>query len=267
MGKVYFGLASASPPNFAGDQVQLLFAGSGTYTTSIGGGSTTSDWATLAQTFDNTKTYVASIFIGSSAGYNDTQFGSISNVDLCSDTSTGVDHSGDTTPPALGTSANFDSALQKVEIQSGAATALTASSLTDAAPTLGAPTVSAISSTPIFFVGNQVLDGGLIAFTGATALHVCSAAINQYSDVATNTLGNSTALGWTGPAAASPTGRKITLNATSAGSLTGSGTVVSWAIIDSGNSRLLATGPLAASAGATAGHSFSLDAIAIHYPQ
>jgi hypothetical protein len=144
------------------------------------------------------------------------------------------------------------------------AIALSASSLTDSVPSLGTPAARPVA---IFQVGNQALDAGLNAFPGATALHVCSNIITQYSDIATFTLGNYTALAWTGPVAGSPTGRKITLNAIGAGTITGNGSAICWAIIDSGNSRVLATGPLASAVTLTSGHSFSLDAINIHYPQ
>jgi hypothetical protein len=140
---------------------------------------------------------------------------------------------------------------------------LTPSSFTDTAPTIGVATLAMLVN---FLVGDYVLDNGLNGFSIATALHLCSARITQYSDVAVYTLGNYTALGWTGPAAGSPTGRKITLNAILAGTVTGSGINVSWAIIDSVNSRLMATGLTAAPTALTAGHSFSVDAIPIHYP-
>jgi len=142
--------------------------------------------------------------------------------------------------------------------------ALTASALTDSAPTIGAP---ALLSLPIFQVGSHVLDYGLNDFTNATAIHVCSQCITQYSDIAVYTLGNYASPTWSGPAAGSPTGRKITSSAISAGVVTNTGTAIGWAVIDGVNSRLMATGPLAAPVALTSGHNFSLDAIAIHYPQ
>jgi hypothetical protein len=146
----------------------------------------------------------------------------------------------------------------------GTGGALTAASFTDSPATVGSP---AFSSVVVFQVGNYVLDNGLNGFLVATATHVCSNIINQYSDVAVYTLGNKTGPIWTGPVNGSPTGRAITSSAFSAGSVTSNGTAKSWAIIDGTNSRLLATGPLAANVALTSGFSFSLDAITIHYPQ
>lgn len=118
-----------------------------------------------------------------------------------------------------------------------------------------------------FSMGDYSLDAGLNALSTATALHVCSAAIAAYADVATYTLGNKAPPSFTGPAAGSPNGRKMTVSAISDGVVTGNGTIVSWAIIDSGNSRLLAYGPLSAGVAVTTGHSFSLGSFALHYPQ
>jgi hypothetical protein len=58
---VYFGQQGASAPNFSGDQVHVLFGGSSSVNGSAAG-VVTSDVFTLAQTWDNTKSYVCSFF-------------------------------------------------------------------------------------------------------------------------------------------------------------------------------------------------------------
>ena len=68
------------------------------------------------------------------------------------------------------------------------------------------------------------------------------------------------------PADASPNGRKVTLAAITGESVTGTGTATHYAITDTGNSRLLATGALSASQAVTSGNTFSLTASDIRIP-
>lgn len=62
---VYFGQQGAVTPNFAGDQVQVKFSGAAAMNGSAAS-VVVSDVFTLAQTFDPTKTYVCSFFVGAS---------------------------------------------------------------------------------------------------------------------------------------------------------------------------------------------------------
>jgi hypothetical protein len=69
------------------------------------------------------------------------------------------------------------------------------------------------------------------------------------------------------PAARTPDGRKVTVAAiTTGGSVTHSATAEYWAITDTVNSRLLATGDLSAPQSVTDGNTFTLDAFDIGIP-
>jgi hypothetical protein len=67
------------------------------------------------------------------------------------------------------------------------------------------------------------------------------------------------------PVTGSP-GRFVSSNAFSDGSVTAGGTVAAWAVVDSVNSRLLATGPLTGGGSVTSGEAFSLGVITIRLP-
>ena len=111
-------------------------------------------------------------------------------------------------------------------------------------------------------------DDALLAYitTNGTRLDICSSQPAVYADIATYTLGNKTSIGYTGPAAGSPSGRKVTVNAISGGSVTGNGTAAYWAISDA-SSILVATGQLSSSQAVVSGNTFSLTAFDITVPQ
>lgn len=98
----------------------------------------------------------------------------------------------------------------------------------------------------------------------ATVLHICSTEPANYSEIATYTLGNKSSPGFTGPAAGDTSGRKITVNAITDGSVTATGTAAYWAIAS--GSELLAAGSLDASEGVTSGNTFTLNAFDIEQP-
>ena len=67
-GPCYIG-QSGTAPNFTGDQVQVLFSGAGTFNIPVPNPSTVaSDFVTLAQAWDNTKSYTVSWLVGSIPG-------------------------------------------------------------------------------------------------------------------------------------------------------------------------------------------------------
>lgn len=98
--------------------------------------------------------------------------------------------------------------------------------------------------------------------TEANRLDICSAEPATYAAAtSTNTLGNKIASFSIGaPADRTPTGRKVTVAAFSDGAVTATGTATHWAITDTINSRLLASGALSASQAVTLGNTFSLAA-------
>lgn len=118
------------------------------------------------------------------------------------------------------------------------------------------------------FIADRVLDNGLTVLdTEANRLDICSSEPTTYTAAtSTASLGNKTALSVGAPAARSPSGRRVTVAAISDGSVTGTGTATHWAITDTANSRLLATGSLSASQSVTSGNTFTLAAFDIGIP-
>lgn len=118
------------------------------------------------------------------------------------------------------------------------------------------------------FVADYVLDAALAKFdTEANRLDICSQEPTSYSQAtSTYTLGNKTSLSVGAPADRTPNGRKVTVAAITDGSVTGTGTVTHWAIVDTGNSRLLATGAFGSSQAVTSGNTFTVDAFDIGIP-
>ena len=121
------------------------------------------------------------------------------------------------------------------------------------------------------FLSDRVFDNGLTVLdTEANALHITSQEATTYTQAtSTYTLGNkSLGAGDIGaPAAGSPNGRAVTVGALSSGSVTATGTATHYAIVDTGNSRLLATGALSASQSVTSGNTFSTTQFTIRIPQ
>ena len=118
------------------------------------------------------------------------------------------------------------------------------------------------------FLDNRVFDNGLtILDTEANVVHVTSAEATT-STAATNTLslGNSTSLSIAAPSDRSGGGRKVTVSAISDGSITGTGTVTHYALVDTTNTRLLATAALTASQSVTSGNTFTLASFDIGIP-
>ena len=118
------------------------------------------------------------------------------------------------------------------------------------------------------FINDRVFDSGLtILDTEANRLDICSQEPVTYTEAtSTYTLGNKTSLSIGAPADRTPSGRKVTVASFTDGSVTGTGTASHWAIVDTGNSRLLATGALSASQAVTSGNTFTLAAFDIGIP-
>lgn len=118
------------------------------------------------------------------------------------------------------------------------------------------------------FLNDRVFDNGLTVLdTEANAIHVTSAEATDYTEAtSTYTLGNSTSLSIGAPADRTGGGRKVTVAAISDGSITGTGTVTHYAIVDTTNSRLLATAALTASQSVTNGNTFTLATFDIGIP-
>jgi hypothetical protein len=118
------------------------------------------------------------------------------------------------------------------------------------------------------FLDNRVFDNGLtILDTEANVVHVTSAEATTYgAATSTLSLGNSTSLSIAAPSDRTGGGRKVTVSAISDGSITGTGTVTHYALVDTNNSRLLATAALTASQSVTSGNTFTLASFDIGIP-
>ena len=117
-------------------------------------------------------------------------------------------------------------------------------------------------------LGDRVFDNGLsVLDTEANKILVTSQEATTYTEAnATYALGNSTSLSINAPANRTGGGRKVTVAAISDGSITGTGTATHYAIVDSTNSRLLATAALTASQSVTNGNTFTLATFDIGIP-
>ena len=117
-------------------------------------------------------------------------------------------------------------------------------------------------------LADRVYDNGLTVLdTEANRLDITSAEATTYTEAtSTYTLGNATSLSIGAPADRAGGGREVTVAAISDGTVTATGTAVYYAIVDTVNSRLLATGSLSASQSVTSGNSFTLTSVAIGIP-
>lgn len=117
------------------------------------------------------------------------------------------------------------------------------------------------------FIADYVFDAALAKLdTEANRLDICSSEPASYA-AATGaaSLGNKTALSIGAPADRTPNGRKVTVAAITDGTVTVTSppNATHWAITDTVNSRLLATGALAAGQAVTSGNTFTLAAFDI----
>lgn len=118
------------------------------------------------------------------------------------------------------------------------------------------------------FLADYVLDAALSKLdTEANRLDITSQEATTYTEaITTYTLGNKTSLSVGAPADRTPNGRRVTVAAITDGTVSGTGTATHWAIVDTVNSRLLATGALSASQAVTSGNTFTLGAFDIGIP-
>jgi len=118
------------------------------------------------------------------------------------------------------------------------------------------------------YLNDRVFDEGLsVLDLEANAVHVTSAEATDYTEAtSTYTLGLSTSLSIAAPSDRTGGGRKVAVSAISDGDITGTGTVTHYALVDTVNSRLLATAALTASQSVTNGNTFTLATFDIGIP-
>jgi hypothetical protein len=117
-------------------------------------------------------------------------------------------------------------------------------------------------------LADRVFDNGLTVLdTEANRLDICSTEPTTYTQATTTyTLGNKTSLSIGAPADRTGGGREVTVASFTDGSVTGTGTAAYYAITDTTNSRLLATGSLSSSQAVTSGNTFSISSFKIGIP-
>ena len=117
-------------------------------------------------------------------------------------------------------------------------------------------------------LNNRVFDNGLTTLdTEANKVLVTSQEASTYAEAnSTFALGNSTSLSIGAPADRSGGGRKVAVASITDGSVTATGTATHYALVDTINSRLLATGALTASQAVTSGNTFTLATFDIGIP-
>ncbi len=116
---------------------------------------------------------------------------------------------------------------------------------------------------------NDVLDAALnVIAAHATHLYICDQVPVTYAEASsTYALGVKASPSIGAPGARSPSGRKITVAAITDGEVTVTDADCdAWALVDSGDSRLLAAGALAAGQAVTDGNVFTLAAFDIGIP-
>lgn len=117
-------------------------------------------------------------------------------------------------------------------------------------------------------LNDRVLDSGLsVLDTEANKIVITSQEATTYTEAnATYALGNSTSLSIAAPSDRSGGGREVVVAAITDGSITATGTATHYAIVDTVNSRLLATSTLSASQSVTSGNTFTLASFTIGIP-
>jgi hypothetical protein len=117
-------------------------------------------------------------------------------------------------------------------------------------------------------LNDRVFDNGLsVLDTEANRIDLTSQEATTYTEAtATYSLGNSTSLAIASPSDRAGGGREVVVAAISDGSITGDGTTTHYAIVDTINSRLLATGELTESQVVSTGNTFTLGSFTIGIP-
>lgn len=120
-------------------------------------------------------------------------------------------------------------------------------------------------------IADRVYDLGLnVLDTEANAIHICNVEPTTFTQATTTaSLGNASGGAFPGigaPAAGSPNGRQVTVSAVTTGTVTATGTASHYAIVDTVNSRLLATGALTATQAVTSGNTFTLTSFTVRIP-
>jgi len=103
--------------------------------------------------------------------------------------------------------------------------------------------------------------------TNTENLYITNALATTYLQAQTTyKVGTKASPAFTGPAAGDASGRKITVDAITDGTVDATDTASHWALTDNSESKLLAAGPLDSPLGVTATNTFTLTAFDIEFP-
>ena len=118
------------------------------------------------------------------------------------------------------------------------------------------------------YMNDDIRDDGLqIVTDNGNRLDICSAEPTTFAEAtSTYTLGNKNGITIGNPQDRAPSGREVVMSAISDGTVTGTDTATHFAIVDTGNSRLLAVQALSASQAVTSGNTFTLTEVSIGIP-
>lgn len=116
-------------------------------------------------------------------------------------------------------------------------------------------------------LADRVMDNGLsVLDTEANAVHLTTQEATTYTEAtSTYSLGSATGISISAPSDRAGGGRKVTLAAITNGVFNTNGTATHYAIVDTVNSRLLATDTLTASQIVYAGNNFALTTMDIEF--
>jgi hypothetical protein len=117
-------------------------------------------------------------------------------------------------------------------------------------------------------LNNRVFDNGLsVLDTEANKITLTSQEATTYTEGnATYALGSSTSLSIAAPSDRTGGGREVVVAEVTDGSISADGTATHYAILDTVNSRLLATGSLTETQVVTSGNTFTLGSFTIGIP-
>ena len=116
---------------------------------------------------------------------------------------------------------------------------------------------------------DDVLDDGLQSVTDATtALYICNAdpVLNYTQATDTFAVGNKTPISVGAPEDGDSSGRKVVIPAVTDGDVTATDTATHWALVDTVNSKVLASKALGSSQAVTNGNIWTLPAMDITIP-
>ena len=118
------------------------------------------------------------------------------------------------------------------------------------------------------FIHDDILDAACSHIsTNVDTLYITNAEATNYTEASgTFKLATKSAPSFTGPANGDVSGRKITVDAITDGTVNTTGTASHWALCDAGNTKLLAAGPLNSPQGVTATNTFTLTAFDVEFP-